>query len=241
MGPRGKGERKEKNKVSIVIPALNEAKNIGEVLQRINRLKLDGDLEIIVVDGCSTDGTSDVVKKVFPSAKIIIETPKGKGSALKTGFLHASGDIIITMDADGSHSPEELPRLIEPLMDGYEMVKGSRFLPGGGSDDITPVRRFGNSVFVFLVNLLYGTKYTDLCYGYRAFKREALEKIWFTTNGFDCETEQSILAKKAGIRVKEVPSYEKKRANGESNLRTIRDGARILSMIIKAKMKRNSS
>ena len=215
--------------ISLVVPTLNEALNIKEVFSNIPEF-VD---EIIVVDGNSTDGTRDEILKIRKDAKIIIEKPRGKGSAIRTGFEKATGDLIIMMDADGSHDPKEIPRLLEPVLDGYEASKGSRLLPGGGSDDFTPFRRLGNNIFVAMVNVMYGAHYTDLCYGYRAFKRETLEKLNCISDGFEIETEQSVLMRKKSVKVKEIPSFEARRRNGNSNLNSIRDGWRILSVIFK--------
>lgn len=221
-------------KISVVIPTLNEFENIKEVFPNIPEF-ID---EIVVVDGNSIDGTREEIKKFRKDVQIIIENPSGKGAAMKTGFEKATGDLIIIMDADGSHNPGEFKALLEPILDGYDVSNGSRLLPGGGSDDFTPFRRLGNKIFVTMVNIMYGSNYTDLCYGYRAFKKEALEKIQCCSNGFEIETEQSILMKKAGLRVKEVPSFESRRKNGNSNLRTFRDGYRILNVIVKEYLKK---
>ncbi len=215
--------------VSVVIPTLNEAANIKEVFPDIPEF-VD---EIVVIDGDSADGTRDEILKFRSNARIILEKPEGKGAAIRTGFENTTGDLIIMMDADGSHDPKEIPRLLDPVLDGYDAAKGSRMLPGGGSDDFTPFRKFGNRMFVTLVNLMYGAQYTDLCYGYRAFKREALEKLHCTSKGFEIETEQSIRLKKAGLKVKEVPSFEASRKNGDSNLNSIRDGWKIFNIIIR--------
>ncbi|KCZ71734.1 glycosyl transferase [Candidatus Methanoperedens nitroreducens] len=227
-------KNEQRKKISVVIPTLNEALNIREVFSDIPAF-VD---EVVVVDGNSTDGTREEILKLRNDAKIIVERPSGKGTAIKTGFEHATGDLIVMMDADGSHDPREIPSLLEPVLDGYDVAKGSRLLPGGGSEDLTPFRRFGNSIFVAMVNNMYGTDYTDLCYGYRAFKREALKKICCSSSGFEIETEQSILMKKAGLRVKEVPSFEARRKNGNSNLNSFRDGWKILGIIVKEYFKK---
>jgi glycosyltransferase involved in cell wall biosynthesis len=148
-------------------------------------------------------------------------------------FEKATGDLVVMMDADGSHDPKEIPRLIEPILDGYDVSKGSRLLPGGGSTDFTPFRKIGNRTLVSMVNLMCGANYTYLCYGYRAFKREALEKLHCTSKGFEIETEQSILMKKAGLKVKEVPSFEEKRKYGDSYLNYFRYGGKILNVILR--------
>lgn len=215
--------------ISVVIPTLNEESNIKEVFPYIPDF-ID---EIVVVDGNSADKTRDEILKFRKNAKIIVENPTGKGAAVRTGFKNATGDIVIMMDADGSHDPKEIPKLLEPVLDGYDVSKGSRMLSGGGSTDITPFRRFGNKLFVTMVNTLYGANYTDLCYGYRAFKKEALGKIYCRSKGFEIETEQSIRMKKAGLRVKEVSSFEARRKYGDSNLSSFKDGWKILKVILK--------
>lgn len=214
--------------VSIIIPTLNEVLNIKHVFPFIPEF-VD---EIIVIDGNSTDGTREEILKHKSDANIIIVDSPGKGTALRKGFEIAKGDLIIIMDADGSNDPKELRRLVTPILNGYDVASGSRLMPGGGSADITLMRRFGNFIFVTMVNTLYGTKYTDLCYGYRAFKKEAIERIYLKSNGFEIETEQSILMAKAKLKIKEVPSYESERIHGKTNLRTLRDGFKIFTMII---------
>ena len=216
-------------KVSVIIPTLNEADNIKYVFPYIPQF-VD---EIIVIDGNSTDGTIEEILKFRDDTRIIIDKTPGKGSAIRKGLEMATGDFIIMMDADGSHDPKEIPGLIEPVLNGYDVAKGSRLLPGGGSDDFTVFRKLGNKIFITMVNKMYGSNYTDLCYGYRAFKKEALAKMYCKSKGFEIETEQSILMIKAGLKIKEIPSFEAKRKNGESRLHSFRDGWRILNIIIK--------
>lgn len=222
-------KNKQIKQISVVIPTLNEAPNIKDVFSNIPAF-VD---EIVVVDGNSTDGTREEIIKFRSDAKIIVEKPRGKGAAMKTGFESASGDLIVMMDADGSHDPGEISALLEPVLDGYDVSKGSRLLPGGGSDDFTAFRKLGNKMFVTMVNMMYGADYTDMCYGFRAFKREALEKMCCRASGFEIETEQSIRMKKAGLKIKEVPSFEARRKNGNSRLNSFKDGWRILKTIMK--------
>lgn len=215
-------------RISIIIPTLNEAPNIKYVFPHIPQF-ID---EIIVIDGDSKDGTIDEILKYRKDVKIIKDKTLGKGGALRRGFEMATGDLIIMMDADGSHDPKELPALIEPVLNGYDVAKASRILPGGGSDDFTAFRKFGNKIFVAMVNKIYGSDYTDLCYGYRVFKKEAIEKMNCKSDGFEIETEQSIRMIKAGLKIKEIPSFEAKRKHGDSRLNSFRDGWRILTLII---------
>lgn len=215
-------------RVSIIIPTLNEVQNIKHVFPYIP-IFVD---EIIVIDGNSQDGTRDEILKYRKDAKIVIDECPGKGNALRRGFEIATGDLIIMMDADGSNDPGEIHVLLEPVLNGYDVSKGSRLLPGGGSADFTPFRKFGNKIFVTIVNSMYGSNYTDLCYGYRAFKKDALHKMRCVSNGFEIETEQSIRMIKAGLKIKEVPSFEAKRRYGNSRLHAVRDGLRILTVIV---------
>lgn len=223
----------QEKKISIIIPTLNEVLNIKEVFPNIPTY-ID---EIVIVDGNSTDGTIEEIMKFKKDVKIIVQKPQGKGAAMELGFKNATGDLLIMMDADGSHDPKEIPSLLEPILNGYDVSKGSRMLTGGGSDDFTPFRRFGNSIFVALVNTMFGAHYTDLCYGYRAFKKEAIEKIQCRSKGFEIETEQSIHIIKAGLEIKEVPSFEKRRINGNSKLNSFKDGFKILIIILKEYLK----
>jgi len=216
--------------VSVIIPTLNEAQSVPDVLLRLPTV-VD---EVIIVDGYSEDDTVEVAMKVLPTAKVILQKRNGKGDALRSAFKHANGDIIVQMDADGSMDPLEIEKFVAVASEGYDVVKGSRYLFGGGSTDLSVKRSFGNRMFVKLVNLLFSAKYTDLCYGYMAFRKEALDRLNDTLrcNGFQIETEMCIKARKLGLRVTEVPSFEGKRAHGSSRLCLIRDGFRILLMIL---------
>jgi glycosyltransferase involved in cell wall biosynthesis len=213
--------------VSVVIPALNEAENLPYVLAR-----LPGGLhEVIIVDGHSTDQTVAVAGRLRPDARVLAQTGDGKGNALAVGFAACTGDIVVTLDADGSTDAAEIPRFVAALCNGADFVKGSRFAQGGGSSDITRTRRLGNRVLNALVNNFYGTSYTDLCYGYNAFWTRCLPYMRVDCNGFEVETLINVRIAKAGLVVHEVPSYEQDRIYGRSNLHAVRDGIRVLSTI----------
>lgn len=216
--------------VSVVVPTLNEAENLPGVLSRIPNI-VD---EVVVVDGHSQDDTVEIAQKVCPTAKIVYQRNRGKGDALRCGFAYAQGDIIVQIDADGSMDPGEIEKFATTVNEGYDVVKGSRYLFGGGSTDFSPQRSFGNRMFVMLVNLLFSARFTDLCYGYMAFRKVALDRLKGSLegNGFQIEAELCIKAKKLGLRIAEVPSFEGKRVNGNSRLNIVRDGFRILQMII---------
>jgi glycosyltransferase involved in cell wall biosynthesis len=214
-------------KVSVVIPTLNEEKNIGILLDELKKYKFID--EIIIVDGYSKDNTVKVADKY--DCKVLYDK-KGKGSALIKGMSKARGDIIISMDADNSMLPKEIPLLVTGIESGYDVCMGSRFIQGGGTEDMSFVRRIGNKVFVFLVNILFNMDYSDLCYGYRSFSKDGIKKLNLKSNGFGIETEISIKAAKLGLNVIEVPSYEKARKYGQGKLNTISDGWIIMKTII---------
>jgi glycosyltransferase involved in cell wall biosynthesis len=221
-------------KISVVIPALNEAKNLPYVFA-----ELPADIyEIVLVDGSSTDGTTEVARELFPAVRIVGQTRRGKGNALSCGFAACRGEIIVMLDADGSADPTEIPRFVEALVRGADFAKGSRFLDGGGSADITTIRRLGNACLGRLVNVLFGTRYTDLCYGYNAFWTRCLPDLSVDCDGFEVETLINIRAARAGLVVSEVPSYEQSRIYGESNLHAVRDGLRVLRTIMRERLRR---
>lgn len=216
-------------RISVVIPALNEADNLPHVFTQLP----DDIFEIVLVDGHSTDGTVEVARRLDPAIRAIRQTRRGKGNALSCGFAACRGDIIVMLDADGSSNGAEIPRFVQALRRGADFAKGSRFLAGGGSSDITLTRRLGNWFFGELVNLLHGTRYSDLCYGYNAFWADCLPVIDLDCDGFEVETLINIRAAKAGLRIEEVPSFEGKRIHGASHLRPFRDGYRVLQTILR--------
>jgi len=213
--------------VSVVIPALNEEDNLPHVLPLIPKWVY----EVILVDGHSTDRTIEVARELLPDIHVVMQDGAGKGSALRTGFAAASGQIIVMLDADGSTNPAEIPVFVGALMAGADFVKGSRFLQGGGTADMPFHRRAGNSAFVGLSRLLFGGHYTDLCYGYNAMWAWTLPLLRLNGQGFEIETMMNVRALQVGLKVAEVPSFEAPRVHGVGRLRTIPDGWRVLKTL----------
>jgi glycosyltransferase involved in cell wall biosynthesis len=214
-------------RVSVVIPTLNEAENLPHVFPRLP----EGLHEVILVDGNSTDGTIEVARRLRPDVHVVKQSGKGKGNALAAGFAAATGDIFVMLDADGSTDAAEIPRFVAALCNGADFVKGSRFAQGGASSDITVTRRIGNWGLNTLVNRLYGTSYTDLCYGFNAFWARCLPYMRVDCDGFEVETLINVRIAKGGLVIHEVPSYERDRIHGRSNLHAVRDGVRVLRTI----------
>lgn len=224
-------------RVSVVIPAKNEARNLPWVLG-----SLPGGLhEVILVDGGSVDDTVGVARSHRPDLRVVQQTRKGKGNALACGFAACTGDVIVMLDADGSAHPGEIAAFLSALTAGADFAKGSRFLAGGGSSDLTRLRSLGNGLLNFLTNRLYDTAYTDLCYGYNAFWAHCREAFGLPPvegaepvlgDGFEIETLITVRVGAARLAVTEVPSYEHDRMHGESNLNALRDGLRVLFVIL---------
>jgi len=229
-------------RVSVVIPALNEARNISHVLARIPPEAH----EVILVDGYSVDGTVGVAREMRPDVRVVRQTRSGKGNALACGFALATGDIIAMVDADGSVDPSEIPLFVEALLDGADFAKGSRFAEGGASHDITRLRALGNRLLTLLFNLCYSARYSDLCYGFNVFWRhhspvlgldaaspptpDGRGPLW--GDGFEVETLIHIRVVKSRLVVAEVPSVEHARLHGVSNLNAFSDGLRVLATIL---------
>jgi glycosyltransferase involved in cell wall biosynthesis len=221
-------EKQQYPPISVVVPTRNEAQNLHYLLSRMPSFVS----EVILVDGHSTDDTIAVAQQLRPTIRIIKQIGRGKGDAVRLGFATCTGDIIVMLDGDGSTDPYEIERFVDALMAGNDFAKGSRFVDGGDSQDITPLRRLGNHGLCQLVNWLFHVRFSDLCYGYNAFWRYCLDCIEIESNGFEVETQISLRMCKAGLKIIEVPSTEHPRLYGQSHLRTFRDGWRVLKTIV---------
>jgi glycosyltransferase involved in cell wall biosynthesis len=233
-------------KVSLIIPAKNEALNLPWVLERIPEMVS----EVILVDGNSTDDTVEVVKTLRPDAIILQQLANGKGSALVTGLLAATGDIIVMIDADGSMDPIEIHGLVGSLLSGADVVKSSRYVAGGGSDDISHLRNFGNQGLRIVSKILFGHDWSELAYGYAAFWKDVIPSLHLEPivnegnpeskkeygRGFEIETLLFTRAHKIGLKVSEVFSFEYPRIHGVSNLSTFKDGWRVLTCMFRERL-----
>jgi len=227
--------------ISIVVPALNEALNLSVVLPQLPEVH-----EVILVDGGSVDGTVMAARRALPDIVTVLQNRKGKGNALAAGFARVTGDIVVMFDADGSADPAEITRFVEALKSGADFAKGSRFTAGGGSADITTIRNIGNKFLNGIFNLGFRTHYTDLCYGYNAFWADLIplldlpdhsspapangKMLW--GDGFEIETVINCRFAAAQVSIAEVPSVEQLRMFGESNLRAVQDGLRVLKTLV---------
>jgi glycosyltransferase involved in cell wall biosynthesis len=229
----------------VIVPTLNEERNLPMVFAAIPHY-VD---EVILVDGHSTDGTIAVARKLRPDVRVIDQTRRGKGNALACGMAAATGDIIITLDADGSTDPGEIPRFLSVLRTGADFAKGCRFMQGGGGD-ITRLRRIGNGILCRFARLMFRTWFSDLCYGYNAFWRHCLPALGLDHelapgedpmqmrwgDGFEIETLINVRVAMAGLNVAEVPSFERQRLFGQSNLNATRDGIRVLRTLLRERL-----
>jgi glycosyltransferase involved in cell wall biosynthesis len=214
--------------VSIVIPALNEADNLPHVLPWIPKWVN----EVVLVDGHSTDDTVDIARALRPGICILHQKGHGKGAALRQGLLAATGDIVVMLDADGSTDPSELSGFVYTLLSGADFAKGSRFLQGAGTVDMPLYRKIGNWGLVTLTNLLFGTHYSDITYGYNAIWHRHLNLLALEIDGWPCEIISNIRVARHGLRVVEVASFEHNRIVGEGKLQTISAGWAILKAIV---------
>jgi hypothetical protein len=239
------GRRAARPDVSVVIPAKEEAANIGWVVGRIPDFVHD----VVVVDSSLTSETAAVAQRVRPDVRIVREHRPGKGAALRAGFAAARGDFVVMIDADGSMDPGEIGLYLDRLEDrrafrhgrpragDCDLVKGSRFVRQGGTADMEALRALGNRALLMAVNRLYGARFSDLCYGFVAFRRDKLDVLDVQSDGFEIESEIVIRAIKGGLRIGEVPSFEAARRNGQSNLRTFRDGWRVLQTVMRERFR----
>ena len=231
-------------RISVVVPAMNEARNLEILLPEL--VATVDCHEVILVDGGSVDDTVATARRVLPTVTVVHQVRRGKGNALAAGFAAVTGDVVVMFDADCSADPAEIPRFVKALTRGADVAKGSRFTAGGGSADITRVRGLGNWCLNLLFNILFGRRYTDLCYGYNAFWADMIPALDLPDHeeppaasgamrwgdGFEIETVIACRFAAAAATTTEVPSHERLRAFGASNLHAVKDGLRVLRTLV---------
>jgi glycosyltransferase involved in cell wall biosynthesis len=224
--------------VSIVIPAYNEEQTIGKIIEGTLAImdSLQVPYEIIVVDDGSTDNTRQVATQ-YKATVLVNGRNRGKGYAIRKGFRHTRGEIIVTIDSDGSHSPKEIPELINPLFNGTDIVSGSRFL-GTGRYSTTRLNRLGNSLFNIVIMTLTRKHITDSQTGFRALKKQVIDKLNLNSTGYDIETEITVKGLRNGFTFQEKPISCQRREHDFSKIRILADGTRIFKAILKANASR---
>lgn len=221
-------------RVSVVIPALNEAENLPHVLPRIPGWVH----EVVLVDGASLDGTMETARHLLPSIRLVEQEGRGKGAALRSGIKVATGDIIVLLDADGSTDPAEIPAFVGALLAGADLAKGTRFIQGGGTDDMPLLRRWGNWAMVVLANLLFGVRFSDITYGYNAIWRRHRHVLALEIDGWPQEIISNVRLGRAGLRVVEVASWERRRLAGQAKLKVFSAGSAILIAILRETLRK---
>jgi len=220
--------------VSVIIPVFNEERTIGHVITRtkntLEKLKLP--YEVIVVDDGSLDRSLEISQT--KEAKVLRETHQGKGHAIRSGFKLAKGNIIVTLDSDGSHMPEEIPLILQCIMEGKaDFAIGSRFYNAEGNKTKIPsLNRLGNRIFNSLIGFFTGVKISDSQSGFRAIRSSVIKKMKLNSQGYEVESEMLVKAIKMGARVTEIPISFEQRTVGKSKLDPLKDGAIILHSII---------
>ena len=222
-------------KLSIVVPCFNEARTIENLLDAV-RASPYPEKEIIVVDDCSTDGTSDILRRLVASdCKVVFHAVnQGKGAALRTGFAHASGDIVVVQDADLEYDPGEYSRLVEPILRGLaDVVYGSRFISDRPHRVLYFWHRVGNGVLTMFSNMFTNLNLTDMETCYKAFRREIIQSIQIEENRFGFEPEVTAKVAKLRCRIYEVGISYYGRTYEEGKKIGWRDGVRALWCIVK--------
>jgi glycosyltransferase involved in cell wall biosynthesis len=225
------GQRYDIRKVSVVVPAKNEEENIGMVLDDLNTAisKSNKEFEVIVVNDHSRDKTAEIAKK---KGARVIDNPgrSGKGNTLQLGFKQATGDVLVMMDADYSHRPEDLPLFLSAIEEGAGLVIGSRIW--GGSDEYTRIRALGNIILTGAFGFVFHRYLSDLLNGYKAFRRDVFDNFRYSRSAYEIEVELAVNAMRAGYKIKEVPSHERARLAGQAKSRVVVDGTKFLMKII---------
>jgi glycosyltransferase involved in cell wall biosynthesis len=220
-------------KVSIIIPAFNEEKSVADVISGtitvMDHLNLP--YEIIFIDDGSTDNTG-VIASLFKVKVLVNKKNRGKGYSLKKALQHASGEVIVTIDSDGEHKPKEIAPLLEAVLGGIDVASGSRFM-NVNAGVTTKLNQIGNHLFNLVIMILTRKRVTDSQTGFRAIKRDALEKLNLLSDGYEIETEITVKSLKNGFSFREIPVTVERRKFGASKIKILKDGNRIIGTILK--------
>ena len=234
MAKSKEDRERKKDFVSVIIPVFNEEATVGDIITRTKNTleKMGVKHEVLVIDDGSDDMSADIALE--RKATVLRDFHQGKGIALRSGFRHAKGEMVVTVDADGSHKPEEIPLVLRFLIENRaDFVVGSRFANSEANKTKIPkINRTGNRLFNNLTGYLTGVKISDSQSGFRAIRTRLIKRMKLRSQGYEVESEMLIKALKMGARVAETPISFDQRTVGNSKLDPLRDGARILYAII---------
>jgi glycosyltransferase involved in cell wall biosynthesis len=225
--------------LSVIVPVYNERVTVAEVIRRIRAVEVPVDVEVIVVDDGSSDGTDKVLSALGDSTVRVLAHPvnKGKGAAIRTGMAAARGDLLLIQDADLEYDPKDWPRLLEPVLSGKaRVVYGSRFT--GERMNMLPLHWIGNRFLSLVTNVLYSSTMSDMETCYKLFDRRVLEGITIQSDKFDFEPEITAKVLRRGVRIYEVPISYAGREIHEGKKITWRDGFGALKALIKYRFTR---
>lgn len=213
---------------TLLLPTLNEIEALRVIVPQIKKEWVD---EILVVDGGSTDGTVEFLRG--HGLTVHSQQRRGYGSAMAYGLQQAKGDIVVEFTPDGNSIPEDIPRIIAKVNEGYDLVVGSRYLKGARSDDDDWLTALGNWLFTTTVNVLFGARYTDVLVGFRAYRRLQALKLHLDAPGLSWPCQSSMRFARAGLRVTEIPANEPNRIGGERKMRPFKTGWEIVKLILR--------
>lgn len=212
-------------KVSVVIPTYDEEDCIEKTINEMPKKYID---EIIIVD-ISSDKTAEIAKNL--GCKVFRQRGKGFGSAFAEGVAHSKGDVVVLMDADGSHNPKDIPKLLNKLKEGYDCVLASRYTIESHSEDDTHLRSFGNWLITNFVNLLFRINTTDSLFLYTAIRKKSYNRLKMESNGFEYCIELLVKAYSLGLKMAEVPSIERRRFGGRTKVHDLKHGYILIKSI----------
>ena len=218
----------KKLKATLVILTLNEIAGMKTIMPQVKQEWVD---EILLADGGSTDGTCEYAKEL--GIKVVNQKTKGRGEAFRVGASEAKNEILVYFSPDGNEDPNDIPKLIGKIREGYDMAIASRFSNDSESKDATLIRRIGNNMFTLAINILFGTRLTDAVNGFRAIRKSVMLDLHTDSNQFEIEIQMTMRCARKKYKITEIPTFEGKRIGGEAKLHTIRDGYAYAKLIAK--------